>query len=265
MYPELFHIGPIPIRSYGVMLALAFFIGVWYVRGMTKRDGKSFESFLTIAYIMIFGGVIGGRLSYVLFHLDEFSNNWSATFNPFANEQFGIAGLNLYGGILLALLGTWVYCKLKDISVLEVLDYFSPALGIGIAVGRIGCFLNGCCFGTPTELPWGISFPVGSIPYSIFGDLHLHPSQIYSSLYGLGLFILLHYLLKHRKFPGFPVGILLMVESVFRIAIEYVRYYEDAMYFSIGDISITYNYLIAISLFILGLMILIFNYKKKRI
>ena len=60
------------------------------------------------------------------------------------------------------------------------------ALGIGIT--RIGCFLNGCCFGTPTDQPWGVAFPKGSIPWHIFGDTHLHPSQLYSSLYGLGLF-----------------------------------------------------------------------------
>ncbi len=262
MYPELFHIGPIPIRGYGVMLAASFFLGVLYIKWIAKRDDKPFEEYLAIAYIMIFGGVIGGRLSYVLFHLDDFANDWTSTFNPFSSGQFGIAGLNLYGGVLLALLGTFIYCRIKKISVLDTFDYFSPTMGIGLALGRVGCLLNGCCFGTPTELPWGINYSLGSIPYMIYGDISLHPSQIYSSLYGLGLFVLLNALLKKRKFIGQPIGIYLMIEALFRIGIEYVRYYEDAMYFAFGSVQITYNYLIALFLFSLGLVIYITQKKN---
>ncbi len=185
MYPELFHIGPITIRSYGVMLAIAFFASVLYVKYVASRDNKPFERFLTIAYIMIFGGIIGARLFYVLFHLEEFAGNWTASFNPFASHEFGIAGLNVYGGVIVAIIGTFVYCRWRKISTLEVFDYFSPAFGLGLGIARIGCFLNGCCFGTPTDLPWGISFTPGSIPYAVYFDAPLHPSQLYTSLYGL--------------------------------------------------------------------------------
>lgn len=262
MYPELFHIGPIPIRSYGLMLAVSFFLGVLYVKYVTKRDNKPFEPYLTIAYIMIFAGVIGARLSYVLFHLSDFEGHWLDSINPFHGNEFGIAGLNLYGGVILAIICIFAYCKMKNMNILEVFDYFSPTLALGLGITRIGCFLNGCCFGTPTDLPWGVSFPKGSIPYYVFGSQHLHPAQLYSSLYGILLFILLHYLMKHKKFNGQIVAIMFMIEATFRYLIEFVRYYEDAMHINIFGMYPTYNNLMSIGLFLLGLGIYLSRLRK---
>lgn len=262
MYPELFHIGPLAIRSYGLMLTISFVVGVLYIKRQSARWDISFETLLNIAYIMIFGGVIGARISYVLLHLSDFKGNWSATFNPFTGPEFGIAGLNLYGGVLLAVAGTWLYCRFKKLSILEIFDLYAPTLGIGLALTRIGCFLNGCCFGTPTDLPWGVQFPTGSIPFYIYGDAHIHPAQLYSSLYGLGLFLLLHYMMKRRKFVGQLVAVLFMVEAVFRFIIEYVRYYEDAMYFDLGGLHPTFNQFVSLSLFLLGLGIYIIQSRR---
>jgi phosphatidylglycerol:prolipoprotein diacylglycerol transferase len=262
MHPELFRIGPIPVRSYGLMLAASFLLGVWYIKKVTERDGKPFEPFLTISYIMIFGGVIGARLAYVLLHLSEFSGNWTAVFNPFQSGHFGIAGLNLYGGILMAIGGSWLYCHLKGLRVLDVFDYFAPTVGLGIALTRIGCFLNGCCFGVPCDLPWAVTFPKGSIPYSVFGSQPLHPAQLYSSLYGLVLFIGLHYLLKHKRFVGQAVAVLFMGEAFFRFIIEYARFYENAMTFRFMGIEPTYNQVVSLTLFFLGLGI--YWYQKRQ-
>jgi phosphatidylglycerol:prolipoprotein diacylglycerol transferase len=264
MHPELFHIGPIPIKAYGLMLALSFFAGLFYVERVTRRDRRSFEPYLTLAYILIFGGLIGARLSYVLFHVDEFAGHWTSTFNPFGSNEFGIAGLNLYGGVLLAIGGAFLYCRLKKLSVLDVFDYFAPTLGLGLALTRIGCFLNGCCFGVPCDLPWSVSFPPGSIPYYYFGDAPLHPTQLYSSLYGLGLFVALHFVLKKRAFAGQVVSVLFMVEAVFRFTIEYVRYYEDSMYIPIFGLNPTFNQIVSVALFLLGLGIYLIHRRSPR-
>lgn len=264
MCPELFHVGPLPIRAYGVALAVSFFLGVLYVKWQADRHNRPFEPFLTLAYIMIACGVIGARLFYVLAHLEDFAGNWLSSFNPFQGDEFGIAGLNLYGGVILAVLGMYVYCRAKGLSVLEVFDFFSPTLGLGIAITRIGCFLNGCCFGTPTDLPWGVSFPKGSIPYYVFGDAHLHPAQLYSSLYGLLLFMLLHFMMKRRKFNGQLIAIMFMVEAAFRYVIEYVRYYEAEMHFPLLGMEPTYNHIISIGLFLLGAIIYLTQMNKSR-
>jgi phosphatidylglycerol:prolipoprotein diacylglycerol transferase len=262
VYPELFHIGPVPIRSFGLMIALAFLFGVLYIMKTAKRDRKPIDQFITVAYIMIFAGMLGARIFYVLFHLEEFSGNWLNMFNPFHDGYFGIAGLNLYGGIVAAIGSTMLYCHRVKLKVLDVFDYFAPTLGLGIGIARIGCFLNGCCFGTPTDLPWGVTFPSGSIPALVFGDAHLHPSQLYSSIYGLLLFAALHALLKRRAFIGQIVAILFMCEAVFRFLIEYVRFYESEMIIQLAGASVTYNQLIAVGLFAVGLGV--YSWQKKR-
>lgn len=264
MCPELFHIGPIPIRSFGLMLALSFFAGVFYVKKQADRNRYPFEPLLNVAYILIIGGILGARVTYVLLHLDEFAGRWTDSFNPFGSEEFGIAGLNLYGGVILGILGAWAYCYFKNLNILQVFDYFAPTLALGIGITRIGCFLNGCCFGTPTDLSWGISFPAGTLPYAVFGDQHLHPSQIYSSLYGFILFFLLHFLNKRKSFFGQPVAVLFMAEAVFRFSIEYVRYYEDAMYFRVDGFMPTYNQAVSVTLFLIGAMLYLVRRKAKR-
>lgn len=265
MYPELFHIGPLTIRSFGLMMALAFFAGVLYIRWITRRDGKQFDHFLTVAYIMIFGGLIGARLAYVLLHLEEFSGHWLDTFNPFHSDRIGIAGLNLYGGVLVGVFGSWLYCRIKKLNVLEIFDYFAPTLGIGIGIARIGCFLNGCCWGTPTDLPWGVHFPEGSMPTYCYGDQALHPSQIYSSLYGWVMFLILHWLLRRKGFHGQVTAVAFMIEAVARFGIEYVRYYENAMYFEFWGIQPTFNQFVSLSLFLLGLGIYLVQRKRGRV
>jgi len=255
MHPDLFHIGPIPVRSFGLMMALSFIAGIYYVMWATRRDGRKPDPYLTLAYIMIISGVMGARLAYVLLHWEDFAHNLTDIFNPFHTGSFGIAGLNLYGGIVLGIVCSALYIRWKKLSVLDVFDYFAPTIGLGIGISRIGCFLNGCCFGTPTDVPWGVEFPVGSIPYYVFGSQHIHPAQLYSSAYGFLLFLLLHFILKHRKFVGQVTAVLFMGEAVSRFLIEYVRYYETEMYFNLGSLRPTYNQVVSVGLFIAGLIL----------
>ncbi|MBU2652501.1 MAG: prolipoprotein diacylglyceryl transferase, partial [Bacteroidetes bacterium] len=159
----------------------------------------------------------------------------------------------------------FLYARLKHLSVIDIFDYFAPTLGLGLGITRIGCFLNGCCFGTPTDLPWGIHFPEGSLPWMVFQNQAVHPAQLYSSLYGIMIFILLHVVLQRRKFIGQAVGLLFMIEAVFRFAIEYVRYYEAEMHFALGSLSPTYNQVVSLALFLLGIGIYFYQAKHARL
>jgi phosphatidylglycerol---prolipoprotein diacylglyceryl transferase len=264
MFPELFKIGPIAIRGYGLMLTISFLLGLYYIYKISQKTKANFDHLLNIAFIMIFGGVVGARLFYVFFHLDEFSGNWLDSFNPFHSGQFGIAGLNLYGGVVTAIILSFIYIRKKEMPLLATFDTFAPTLGLGLIFTRIGCFMNGCCFGTPTDLPWGVSFPLDSIPYYVFGDAHLHPAQLYSSFYGLFLFLFLHWRLKHKSFDGQVVALLFMIEAIFRYLIEFVRYYESEMHFSFMGMNPTYNQAISIMLFALGLAIYIIQFYSKQ-
>lgn len=254
MLRTIFEFGPFAINSYGLMLAIAFFAAIWYVHRRSKAENLPFEQMLNVAYILIFGGVIGGRLSYVLMHLSDFVDDPLSAINPFQGDQFGISGLNLYGGVILAVLAMLVYVQLKKLPLLAVGDLFSPALGLGIGIGRIGCFLNGCCFGTPTDLPWGVTYPEGSIPAYYFGHQAIHPSQLYTAGYGWLLFFALFWLLKRKKFDGQVMALFFMFEAVFRHLIEYVRHYETEMRFSLLGMEPTYNQAISVAFLLIGLI-----------
>lgn len=257
MHPDIIDIGPITIHSYGVMLALAFVAGVWYIRSRSAAERIELESLLNVSYFLIIGGVIGARLAFVALHWNDFQDNLLSIFNPFQSGQFGISGLNLYGGVIAGIGGALFYMYKKRLPLLAVFDVFAPTLGLGIAIARIGCFLNGCCFGTPTGLPWGMTFPAGSIPEFFYGPAPLHPTQLYSSLYGLVLFLILGYLLKRKRFDGQVLAVLFILESVFRFSIEPFRYYESAMTLSMFGLEATYNQLVAVSLFIVGILLYI--------
>jgi phosphatidylglycerol:prolipoprotein diacylglycerol transferase len=145
----------------------------------------------------------------------------------------------------------------KNLPALGMLDLLSPGVAIGIFVARWGCFFNGCCFGIPTELPWGVTFPEGSMPHYIFGTQHLHPTQIYSSLYGLVLFFICLFVDNRKKWFGVTTAVFLMTESVFRTALEPLRYYESEMHFHAIGHNFTYNELASAGLFLLGLWLIV--------
>ncbi len=257
MYPDIVKFGKFGIHSYGLMLALGFFAGLWYIRLRAKEEKLSFELLLNLSYIMIFGGVIGARLGYVLLHLSDFSADPLSAINPFAGDQFGISGLNLYGGVLLAIGAGVTYIKIKKLPMGPVFDLFAPTLGLGLGISRVGCFLNGCCFGNPTDLPWGVTFPPESPAGYIFGSQAVHPTQLYTSGYGLILFFTLNYLLRRKKFDGQILALLFMSEAFFRFIIEFVRYYESEMVIPMAGIDPTYNQIVALLLFAAGLIIYI--------
>ncbi|MFC1511517.1 prolipoprotein diacylglyceryl transferase, partial [Candidatus Margulisiibacteriota bacterium] len=94
----------------------------------------------------------------------------------------------------------------------------------GIAIGRVGCFLNGCCFGLPTKLPWGMVFPFGSLAHSYFPGEHLHPTQLYSSLGGLVIFLLIVWLYRQKKYDGHIFLWWLIFYSIYRFLVEFLRY-----------------------------------------
>jgi len=184
-------------------------------------------------------------------------------FNPFgSSEGFGIAGLNMQGGVILAIVSALVYTRIRKQSIPAVFDLFAPAIGLGVCLTRIGCFLNGCCFGTECHLPWAVHFPHGSIPYSYLGDVPVHPAQLYSSLYGLILFLVLSYVEKRKRYLGLTFSLFLMIEAFFRYLIEYVRFYESQMHLSLFGVDLTYNHVVAILMFLAGLVLLILARRK---
>lgn len=258
MCPEFFHIGPIAIRAYGVMLSLSFFVGLWLIQREAKRVGVNPDRIATLGFVLIIFGVIGARLGYVLYHWSEFSDNLLSIINPFASGEYvGIAGLNLQGGLILGFVAGLFYLRRHRISTRRALDAVAPAVAFGIFLTRIGCYLNGCCFGVPTDSFLGVQFPEGSPAWYVFGETHVHPTQLYSSFYGLLLMFLLMWINRRHYRIGLATGVFFMVEALARFVIEFWRYYESAMWLHSLGINATFNQVVAAAMFVTGIVFVV--------
>jgi len=258
MYPVLFKIWRLEIHSYGLMLALSFLLGVfWSMSRAQKRNIKK-DDVMDVFLFVVVSAIIGARLMYVLTHLSEFRGRWLDTFNPFPSTGgVGIEGLTMLGGVLLALATIIIYCRIKKIPLLRLWDVIAPVFGLGIFLTRIGCFLNGCCFGKPCDLPWGVVFPVVSPAGYLFQGVHIHPTQLYSSLYGLLIMVVILLLDRKPRFDGFLASIFFMMYGISRFLMDFVRYYESSVQFNILGIYLTFNQGISFLMFLFGLFLLI--------
>ena len=137
--------------------------------------------------------------------------------------------------------------------VWRVGDAIAPAIALGIFFTRIGCFLNGCCFGKPGGVPWAMVFPRSSAAGTMFPNTPIHPTQLYSSLYGLAIFGILLFLERFKRFDGFTFWSFVLLYSVARFGVDFVRYYEESMtLFHAGDVGISLNQGISVGFFVLG-------------
>jgi len=250
MFPIILRFGEFAIHTYGVMLALAFFIGIYLAERRAVAAGIDKKIVSDLGFWILISAVIGARLLYVLLHPKEFQHN------PLEIIAIWRGGLMFFGGFILALILGIYFAKKNQIKVLTLGDIVSPSIALGIFFTRIGCFFNGCCFGIPTDLPIGVKFPKDcAAGYSPVGDNLLLPTQLISSLFGLLLFF---YLEKRRKkaHHGELFGTILLGYGTFRFLIDIVRYYENSA-------NYLTNQIFAAGVAFIGLIILLKSFATK--
>ena len=214
MYPVLFRLGPITIYSYGVMVALGFIVGIIVALKQAKREGINSEIILDLVFWILISSLVGARLLYVIINFSDYRNN------PLEIIMLQRGGLVFYGGLILATIAGIGFLKKKGFEVWKIADTVAPSVALGHSLGRVGCFLNGCCYGKEALPPWGIRFPPQS-PAGIDG--HTIPIQLYSSLGLLILFFILRKRQKHKRFPGEIFWLYLFLYSVLRFILEIFR------------------------------------------
>ncbi|MCB0285076.1 MAG: prolipoprotein diacylglyceryl transferase [Calditrichia bacterium] len=253
MYPELFRIGPVVVSSYGLMLATAFMVGMYLTTRLVRQRNMDEDAVVNLAFGIIISAIVGSRLLYVLTHLSEFEGRWQYTFLPIQPDgSIGLSGLIFLGGFIGAVITGYIYVRMKKLPVWKTADSVAPSLALGLAFGRIGCFLNGCCFGRACDLPWGVQFPVGSPATAFMGDVHLHPTQLYSSAYALLIFALLIWMNHKKMADGIMAGTFLVLYGLSRFTVDFFRYYESQM--QVGPLYM--NQVISIILILGGLLII---------
>jgi len=219
MYPILSKIGPFVIHSYGLMVALAYIVAIAISLYFAKKEDIHPETIFDLALWLIVSGIIGARFFYVIGQWDIYRAN------PIEILMIQNGGLVILGGFLFNLAAVYYFAKLKNINLLKLFDVIAPGAAIGIAIGRVGCFLNGCCFGLPTNMPWGINFPFGALAHSYYPHEHIHPTQLYSVLLMLLVFLLVTFVIYPRKkFDGQVFYWWLILYSIYRFAVEFFRY-----------------------------------------
>ena len=209
MHPILFKLGPVEIYSYGFMLAIAFLVCTFLALHEARRRGFPEDGVYDMVLWAVIGGVVGARLFYVSYYWELYT---SAPWRIFAIWE---GGLVFYGGIVGGAIAVLSVVFFKDLPLADAADIVGLVLPLGLTIGRIGCFLNGCCYGKPTTLPWGIVFPgLGNIPR--------HPTQIYEMIYSLLIFIFL-WAFRRKLPPGLILPLFLLLYSFFRFFNEFLR------------------------------------------
>jgi phosphatidylglycerol---prolipoprotein diacylglyceryl transferase len=185
------------IRWYGILMASAMALGLWLAFREATRRGENAEELLKATELSIIGGLIGARLYYVLFNLDYYQTQ--PAWRIFAVWEGGLA---IHGGMIGGLLAGGAYVWLRGLPLLRYLDIIAPSMAIGQAIGRWGNFFNEEAFGRPTDLPWKLFISETHRPPDMLSAQFFHPTFLYESLWDLGVFFLLVFVLRRRLERG---------------------------------------------------------------
>ena len=238
MYPELFTIFGITIYTYGLMVAVGFFTGMTYIIKHTSNIPVKKDQMYDFLFYLIIFSIIGARLLYVLVNIDFFIQH------PADIIKVWQGGLVFYGGFITAILYAVWYCKYKKIDIKKLADVFAPALALGHAFGRIGCFFSGCCYGKETQCFISIN--------------NKYPTQIMEAVGNLIIFFVLHKLYKKSHKNGYIFLLYLVLYSVLRFLIEFLRG-DDRGTFFLG-LSPAQN--ISLVIFVIAVILLISSKKN---
>ena len=218
MNPVLFVLpGGIPIYGYGFMLAIGILAGAFGTAHTASKEGVARTRLYDFGLLSFFFGVVGGRLEYVRTH-------WADKFaaDPWSALALRDGGYVFYGGFVCAVVACVLWGRRHNVPLARVADHAAPFIGVGIGFARLGCFLVGCCYGCPTELPWGVSFPEGAIaPEGVVR----HPTQLYESFFAFGVLFggLSLFRTRLRPFEGSVIALFGVLYGCWRIFVETLR------------------------------------------
>jgi phosphatidylglycerol---prolipoprotein diacylglyceryl transferase len=244
--PILFELGPFRVHAYGLTLALSFLIGsYWVIRRGRPRGYREEE--LNLLFLWILGSaLIGARLYYAFQHPEDFRQDWLELF------QIWRGGLTQYGGLIGALLVGGLFIRSRRWSFREVADLLAPALALGEAITRIGCFLSGCCFGKPCGEPWCVVYPPDSPAHDALGGVPLAPSPLILSATNFLLFLGLWRAQNARLRAGRVFALYLGLSALLRFLVDFTRYYTPGDRFAIAGLRLAHSQWIGLALMAAG-------------
>ena len=253
MFPVLIKIGPLTIHTYGLLIAVGFLVALTLAAREAKRKDIPNESIIDVGFYALLSGVIGARLFFILTNLGNFLEH------PLDMVKIWEGGLVFYGGVIFALpTAIWV-AKKRGLPLWQTADIWAPSIAIGHAIGRLGCFCAGCCYGRPAEgLLWSVTF-TNPNSLAVLGT-PLHPTQLYESALELMNFLILMTLRRHQSFKGQLFLVYILNYSIIRSVVELFRGDEVRGFLFPG---FSYSQAISVAMFIAALSLLIVLKNKK--
>jgi len=215
-----FHLGSLPVHWYGILVALAFVIGLWTASRRGVLDGLSPEKILDSGTWLIIGTIVGARALYVISYWDQLFKDPLYPNAPWT-EIFMVqrGGLVFYGGLIGATAAGLLYLWKNKLPVWKFGDVLAPSIALGYVPGRLGCLMNGCCYGRETSVPWAIHYRDGHET----GGAAVHPTQLYEMLLSAGLYAALAWLYRRKKFDGQVFATYLICYALMRSLVEVFR------------------------------------------
>ena len=220
MYPQLFELFGVSIYTYGLMLVAAYLIGLRVAVARGRAHGLNDARVMDLGILVIVGALVGAKLLLFVVEFDHILED-----PAFIWTLLRSAGV-FYGGLLLAVVAAFWFMRRHRMPLWTTCDAFAPGIALGQAVGRVGCLLAGCCYGEPTDLPWGVTFtdPIAAANVGTPLDVAVHPTQLYESGATLAIMgILLVLERRGRMFPGQLFWSYLLLYPLARFAIEFFR------------------------------------------
>lgn len=247
MLPKLIQIGSFYIGTYGVLVAAAFLAALWIAGKLGRQQGMNRDSIINLGIYCALAGIVGAK--FLMLVLDPYyRKNPSEIITMSTLRSAGI----WYGGFIAALVFAFLYMRKQGLPFLKTSDVFAPGLAIGHAIGRLGCFAAGCCYGKPTHLPWAVTF---TNPDSNGAPLNipLHPTQIYEALIESLICIVLYKLATRPHKEGSIIALYLVLSSIARFLVEFVRAHDEAN--PLGG-SLTLEQWISVAVYLVGFTLL---------
>jgi len=219
MHPLFVKVGPLEIRWYGLLIAVGFLAAVWLASRRAKKQGFDPELVPNLSFWIMLGGFGMARLTYVALNWHEYSSNLVEI------VRIDRGGIVYYGGFIGGVLATYLFARFRKMSFWQLADLMTPSLVLAHAFGRVGCFMNGCCYGKACSWPWGVEYPVTTVVTWGLGAPTgpVHPTQLYEAAFLLYLCVALLFIDRTKKFQGQTLASYGLLYSLFRFTIEYWR------------------------------------------
>ena len=221
VYPRLFDIHGFGLPTYGLLVSIGVIAGLMVVFKVSRQQGMNPDQMWNLGAMVILAGILGAKVLLIVDDWSYYSRNPREIFSLNVLQSGGVFS----GGLVAAILVAFWYVRKNHLPFLRTCDTFAPGVAIGHAFVRVGCFAAGCCYGRPTSEPWGVTF-TNPLAHQWVGTplgVKLHPTELYEMVVEIINFLVLYWLVRHKKFEGQVIGLYMILYGVARYFIEFFR------------------------------------------